>query len=78
MILRPREPGVGMRPTELEGPSGIGQHPHSVRVQIGGEQRMDDVLAQIGEAGAFRCRCPAGAGWRSRTVSIRTEAFPSS
>ena len=47
--LAPREPGVGVRPAQLEPTGGVGQDAQRRGVEVGREQRVDDVLAQVGE-----------------------------
>ena len=46
--LAAREPGVGVGPAQLEDPGRVDEDAQPLGVEIGGQQRVDDVLDQVG------------------------------
>ncbi len=47
--LAPGETGVGVGTALLEDPGRVGQDPECRAVELGGEQRLDDVVPQVGQ-----------------------------
>ena len=58
------EPGVGVGPAQLETTRGVGEDAQRRGVEVGRQQRVDHVLAKVGEQQRLDVDARRRAGWR--------------